>query len=458
MSKKYNFEYIVIGSGPAGSAAALALAKGKKRVALIEKNHFGGSNINTRDIPYALSLDFSNTFSKLSHYPEFRNQDPTFSLPTLLTRELNTILAIGKDYKKLFENAGVICLNGYANFIDAHTIAIGTKKFTSANFILATGAHLKITDIVGTDIVNYLTPETALKVRRIPKAILVVGAGSTGCEIANYFAELGSKVILMESAERILPREDKEVSETLTNYFTKKFDMMVLPHCKVIALEKDREGKCVIFRNANSEKMIRIENVVLATGSEPILDYGLENAGVKYKETGIMVNKLFGTSAKNIYAIGDCLGKDSSTELTNYEGTILASNLLSKAKNIVNYNGFTRLVKTYPEVATVGFNESDLIRLKRKYKKALINLTELPISKIDNLEYGFVKLLSDKNGHLLGATIVAPNAEYIINEIAIAIRHRLSILEIASTPHIINNYSYLIKLATKKLLGKKYRH
>ena len=454
MGKKFDFNYIVIGSGPAGTAVATNLARAKKKVAIVEGYHFGGTNLNTRDVPYTVALDFAHTFSKVCSFPELKNQELSFSLPTIVARQLKTSILSGGNDKKLYDDAGVISLKGYANFLDNHTIAVGERKFTSANFILATGSHLKVSEISGTDTVNYLTPETAIKIRRLPQAVMVVGGGSTGCEIAEYFAELGTKVLIAESSERLLPREDKEVGETISDYFTRKLGIMVLPKSKVTALEQDDYSKRVIFRTGNVEKMVRVDCIVLATGSEPNLDYGLENAGVKYKNTGIVVDKLYQTSAKNIYAIGDCISTESSTERAELDGNLLASNIINKTKNLANYNGTTRIVNTYPTVATVGLNEDDLTKRARKYKKVIVKLDEIPASKIYGFEHGFIKIIFDRNHHILGATIVAPNAELIAGELALAVRHNLSIREIVSTPHITNSWSYAIKLATKKVHNK----
>lgn len=454
MGKKYDFDYIVIGSGPAGSAAALTLAKSKKKIALVEGRFFGGSNLNTLDIPYAVALDFSHSYHRIQSFPELKNQSFHFNVPTIAARQLKTIIEAGGNNKKDFEDAGITCIKGYANFLDNHTIAIGEKKFTSTNFILATGSHLKIGEISGTDQINYLTPETAIKIRRLPKVVAVVGGGSTGCEIAEFFAELGVKTILFETAERLLPREDKEAGDTIYDYFAQKLGITVLSNSKVVALEKDEFSKRVIFRHENTEKMVRVDCIVLATGSQPNLDFGLENASVKYKNAGIIVNKFFETSAKNIYAIGDVLGQASSTERAWQEGITLANNLVSKSKNTLNYNGFIRSTKTYPEVVTIGYGEDDLVRRDRKYKKSLIKLSDTTISKIHNLDYGFLKLLADRSNHIIGAVIVAPNAELIASEISVAIRHNLTALELASTPHAINNYNCLIKKAAKQLLNK----
>ncbi len=455
MGRKYDFEYIVIGSGPAGSAAALTLSKTRKKVALVEGKFFGGSNLNTRDIPYAIALDFSHTYSKMLSLPEFKNQDFSFSLPTAVSHQLKTVLNVGGNDTKPFEEKNITCIRGYANFLDQNTIAVGDKKYTASTFILATGSNLKTLEISGIKSVNYLNPENALKIRRLPKVAVIVGGGSTGCEIAEYYAELGIKVIILEMSSRLLPREDKEVGELMAEYFTKELGIMVCPNCKVVALEKDNDNKRVIFQNARSEKMVLTDCVVLATGSTPSLDYGLENAGVKYKNSGIVVDKYFQTSTKNIYAIGDCLGNESSSaERANYEGMLVASNLTNHTKTLANYEGFIRSTDTNPEIAVVGLNEDDLIKRDRKYLKATIKLEEINASKIYNCSYGFIKLLTNKNYQILGATIVAPNAKLIAEEIALARRHNLTALELASTPHPLNSYNYIVKLVTKKVLKK----
>ncbi len=455
MSKKYDFEYIVIGSGPAGSTTALRLAEAKKKVALVEGRFFGGSNLNTRDIPYAVALGFSHAYSRIQTFPELKTQDFHFNLPTVPARQLKAVIESGGNNKKPYESAKITCIKGFANFINPHTIAVGEKQYTAENFILATGSHLKVNEITGTDTVKYLTPETAIRITRPPKVVAVVGGGSTGVEIAEYYAELGIKVIILETAERLLPREDCEVGDQIAEYFIQRLGITVLPSCKVVALEQDEFSKRIIFRHDNSEKMVRVDCIVLATGSEPNLDFGLENAKVKYQKSGITVNRFFETSAKHIYAIGDCIGGESSTDRAQAEGTTLANNIVNKVKSPVNYKGFIRTVNTFPEVATVGFNEDDLIKRDRKYKKAIIKLSEISASKIHNFDYGFIKLLADRSNHIIGASIVAPHAELMSAELAVAIRHNLTAIELASNPHSINSYNYLIKLSAKALLTTK---
>lgn len=456
MSKKYDFDYIVIGSGPAGSTAATTLAKAKKRVALVESRFFGGTNLNNIDVPYLVALDYARTYHRVSTLPEFHSHDLSLNMPSALNRMLRTITNLGKKEHEQYEKNKVVCIPGFANFIDPHTIAVKTQKFTAAHFIVASGSHLKTTEISGTETVTYLTPESAIKARRIPEVIAVVGAGPSGCEIASYYAELGTKVILLEMAPRILPKEDPEVGTTIANYFSNQLQMTVLPSCKAVAIGEDRESKYVIFQCQTTEKMVRVEHIILATGSTPNVNFGLENAGIKYKNKGITVNKYFETSAKHIYAIGDCINNEqSSTERAYQQGITLATNIAKRAKTIPNYTGIPRIINLPLEVATVGYNEDDLMRRDRKYKKAIISFDSIAAGTIYDASNCFIKLLTDRNNYIIGATIVSPDAHLLIQELSFTLRHHHSALELASTPHPTNSFSYAIKLAARQIVKGK---
>lgn len=452
MGKKYNFDYIIIGGGPAGHTIAFNLAKTKKRVALVEENIIN-DNFTSRDIPYATSLDFAHTFFKFDHYPETNGQDLHYNFPTIVAHQNAVINSFLTEQKTLLEKSNITHIEGHAHFLDPHTIAVNDVQYSSDNFILATGSELKTAGISGLEAAEYFTPATAIRIRRLPKYALVIGGGPTGCEIASYYAELGAKVIILEKESRLLPREDAETSACLSEYFTHELGALVITNAEVIAIEEDNVSKQVIYTIDKQEKSIRIDNIILATGFKPRTDCGLENAGVKVKPTGaVATNKLFQTSAKNIYAIGDCLGNESSTERAEYQASLLSSNLLKKSKSLPNYHGFARVTNTYPEIATVGFTETRLTKLKRKYKKSIVYFKDLPISKITRSSYGFVKILADRKNHIIGATIVAPNAGLMIGELSVAVRHHLTVLEITGTPHVANDYPLAIKLAAKNLI------
>lgn len=450
----FDFDYIVVGGGPAGSTIALGLARAKKRVAIIEAKTLGGPDLNYRNTLFDTGLKFSRLYHEANLGARYgiSNFGLHFNLPTMLNRQSRIIESAYQKNLVDFETAGVTIISGVANFLSNTEIAVDGKCYTARKFIIATGAKLKKVSIAGFGLVPFLTPEQAIQIRRLPKVVTIVGGGATGCELAQYFADLGSKVILFEMSDRILPREDKEVGEIIAKYFAEKMGIVVLTGTKVVAIERDDLSSRVVFTDGGTEKMVRTETIVMATGYEPETDLGLENAHVKYKQSGILVNKEMLTTAKNIYAVGDVTSvEDSSTEKSSYQASVLLSNIISKTNTSPNYSGFSRIVKTYPVVATAGFNEDDLLKRDLKYKKVLVPLTESVSSITEDFADGFVKLIIDKKDVLIGATIVAPNADLLIQELSFAIRNKCSIQKLAAAPHIAGTFGEVIKLAAKKL-------
>ena len=422
MGKKYDFDYIIIGSGPAGRTAALSLAKAGKRVAIVEAAKFGGTDINTRDLPYNYTLDFIHTFYKLTKNRAMSGQDLHFNFPTLISEQEHLVAAARESAKSSLVGAGVAIINGYANFLDKNTVAIQGKEYTSQNFIIATGSELNPGNISGLETVKHFTPETAIKIRRKPEFVFIIGGGSTGCELAEYYAKLGSHVLILEKGSRLLPREDKDISTAVTEYFEKDLGIMVITGAKAVAITEDNVSKNVIFTTAGQEKMVRVDCIILATGSAPSINCGLENADVTYKNSGIAVNQYFETSAKNIFAIGDVAsGKNidatlSSTARSVYEAQILVSNLLHKTKFTANYSSLAREVNIYPTISVIGPNERDLSMRGQKFNRTIINLDD---------KNSFIKILTSKKGDILGVTIMAPNARLIAEKYALMMQNHI---------------------------------
>jgi pyruvate/2-oxoglutarate dehydrogenase complex dihydrolipoamide dehydrogenase (E3) component len=174
---------------------------------------------------------------------------------------------------------------------------------------------------------------------------------------------------------------------------------------------------------------------------------------VEYKNTGIIVNKYFQTTNKSIFAIGDAIdSQNSSTERSKYEASILASNLLHRTKIVANYTGFIRSIDTFPAVATVGLNDHDLLERDRKSRRSIVQFKDCIASKIAEQEHGFIKLVADSSDHIVGATIVAPNATLIAEELATAIRHRISATNLVDTPYSAFGYNQAIKTAARKFI------
>ena len=456
MSKKFDYDLIVIGSGSAGASAAIYASNAGLKTALVERGKWGGSSLNYTDIPSRALFEFAHLYRKAQNGARFGISSSTlrYNYPTAQNWRSLTSRRAGAGSKKAFEAAKIACFSGFASFLSPYELAVKDQIISAPRFIIATGSKLNTGDITGTESTACLTPAEALATTRPPKTVFIVGGGSTGVELANYFAELGSKVTIAEIAERLLPHEDEEVGTTIARYFETQLRIKVLTESRVIAVEKSvKPGiQRVVFRRGGQEKTVETATIVLATGSNPATNLGLENAGVSYDIDGITVDNYLRTKVKHIYAAGDCIGGESSAERAAYEGVLAASNLLSKAKCQRSYDGFIRVTDTFPSVATSGLTEHECVDKRIPYKKVVLPLSSVSAANTSDFLTGFIKLLADHKSRVIGATIVCPEAPLAIQEVTLAIRHKLTVDQLSSTPHVATTWSELVRLASSKLV------
>jgi dihydrolipoamide dehydrogenase len=454
MKLKADYDLIVIGSGAAGSAGALIAAGAGLKVAIIEADKWGGSAINYNDVPFAALFHASHLLSQSINGAKFglSSTNLRYNYPTINNWKNVAIRRAGGNSKKIFEEAGITCISGLAHFISPYEISVGSNRISAKKFLIATGSEMIDTGIKIPENLNYLTPETVLNLIRPPKTLFIVGAGSTGCELAQYFTELGTKVLIADLKGRLLPSEDEEVGQVFDDVFN-RLGIKVLTQSRVVSLEKDLVGKKAIFMRSGYEKSVHVDEILLCTGTTPATDLGLENAGVKYGTTGIKVEKNMQTSIKHIYAAGDCISnKNSCTEKAALEANVAMSHMISRSKELVNYSGITRMTRTWPAIAAVGVTEDDCFSHDRKIRKVVVPLAVAQASNTSDFRDGFVKILTDRNNKIIGATIVAPNAGNLIQELALAVRHEMTPRQLADTPHVASEWSELIRIACRRLV------
>lgn len=447
-----DFDLIVIGSGAAGSAGALMAAGARQKVAIIEADKWGGSSLNYSDVPFGALFQVSHLLAQSIAGAKFgiSSSNLRYNYPTINNWKNTAMRRAGANSKKTLEEAGITTVHGVAHFVGPRQISVGNTQLSADKFLIATGAHMMDTGIKGLESVDFLTPESVLDMTRPPKTIFIVGGGSTGCELAQFFAELGTKVLIADVTGRLLPREDEEVGQVMDETFN-KLGIKVLTQSRVVALQKDAVSKKVIFMRGGQEKSVRIDEVVLCTGSTPATDLGLENAGVKYSAKGTRVAKTMQTTMKHIYAAGDCIGGNSSAEKAVLEAGVGLSNLINRTKIVADYAGLSRVTRTMPEVASVGATEDDCMRHDRKIRKVTVPLSVAQISNTEDFHGGFVKLLTDRNKKIIGGTVVAPQATLMIQEIALAIRFNLTPADVADTPHVASDWGEVVRIAARRL-------
>lgn len=454
--QKFDYDLVVIGSGASGSVAADIVASAKWRVAMVEDDELGGETANWSSIPSKALLRAAEVFE------EAKVQGPALGLrsgaigynyPSVRAYKDAVLKKSGaKSYESYYKGKGIAILKGHAHFISPHEITLERRHVSAAHFLIASGSVSSTGKVQGLDKVPCLTPRTALDVIRPPKTLFIIGGGSTGCEFANLFSAFGSKVYIADEAARILPKEDQEVSEAVQHAFHYGRGISLLTHAKVIRVAKTGIMTAVTYLIGSEEHTVRVDQVLLAAGQEPMVDIGLENAGVEHTKNGVKTDEYLTTSKKHIYAAGNVLGRFMYTHTGVYEGRIVANNLLHPKQLISpDYTAVPRVTFVTPEVASVGLSESDCLRRDLPVRTATAPLNIIARATIDNFSNGFVKVITDKKGVLLGASIVAPHAGETIHELALAIQHGLTAADLANTLHAFPTWSEAVRVACAKI-------
>jgi len=456
MTKKHTFDYdlIVIGSGAGGSAAATIAAREGKKVAIIEADTFGGESPNWSDIPTNALLHAANLYDEARHGSKFglRSAMLGYNYPLIRAWKDLAVKRTGAGgNRRYYENLSIDTFGGQAHFISPNEISINRQHLSAANFLIATGSKWIIPDIQGLDTVKYLTPRTMLETIRPPKSLLIIGGGETGIEIAQLMSIFGTKVYIAEKAERLLPHYDSEVGTLIERIFHEQKGVTSLTQSRVVSVVKDGLARRVVISRGGIEKSLRVDEILIATGRTPVVDIGLDNAGVKFTGVGIETNDFLQTNVKHIFAAGDVLGRENRTHTALLESHVAANNILSRNKIAPDYTATSRIIFIRPGVAAVGLSEDDCLKRDLPINKAIAPLNIIARSNTADFRDGFVKIITDKKGLVLGATIVAPSAGEMIHELAIAIKHNMTASDVATTPHAFLSWNEAIRVAAAKL-------
>lgn len=451
---KYDFDLIVIGSGAGGSAAATIAAKEGKKVAIVERDTFGGTSPNWGDVPIKALLHAAQLYDEAKAGARFglRSGALGYNYPSLREWKNIAVKRTGASgNRNYYEKEGITTLHGTAHFLSPHEISVSRQRYSAANFLIATGASSVIPSVHGLSLETAKTPREILEVMRPPKTLYIIGGGTTGVEIAQLMAIFGTKVYIADIASRLLPGLDSEAGELLATLLADTKGVTVLTQTRTLAIEKENIAHRITYSRGGQEHSLRTDEVLLAAGRTPNVDLGLENAGVQYTAKGILVNDQLQTSAKHIFATGDVLGRGGHTHSALLESRIAANNILHKSKLTPDYTATPEVVFTHPGIATVGLSEDDCLRRDLRIQKAVAPLTIIARSNTSDFRDGFVKLITNKKGVLIGATIMSPHAGELIHELALAIKYELTAAEVAATPHAFLTWSEAVRVAASKL-------
>ncbi len=442
--KKFDYNMIVIGGGSAGLVSAYIASAVKAKVALIEKHKMGGDCLNTGCVPSKAFIRSAKIFNYFKRAADFglEGSTPQLVFSKVMERVQKVIEEIEPhDSIERYTQLGVDCIQGEAKIISPYEIRVGEKILTTKNIVVATGAGPLRPQLPGLELVEPLTSDNLWKIRSLPERLVVLGGGPIGCELAQAFSRLGSKVTLVEMSNRILPTEDDDVSIAVTEVFKSEGIRVLVSH-KAVRIEREGERVQLVCESLGSEIVIEFDQVLLALGRKAnVSGFGLEELGVEISSRGTVVadEYLRVTNYPNIFVCGDVTGPYQFTHTAAHQAWYVAVNaLFSPFKNFkVDYRVIPWCTFCDPEVARVGLNEIEAIERGIEYQVTRYNIDDLDRAIADSEAYGFVKVLTPPNSdRILGVSIVGAHAGDIIAEYVMAMKHGLGLNKILGTIHI----------------------
>jgi dihydrolipoamide dehydrogenase len=449
-----DYDIIVIGTGSGGGVAAHELNKKGKKVAVIEQEKMGGECPNFGCIPTKALLQAAETLRTIKKAPDFGIKNvgnAEIDYPALKAWKDKAVWNTGThEGEKNYKEDGIAVIKGHAHFIDPWTISVGNKRYTANKFLIASGTHDVVPPIAGLVETGYIGYREALELEKPPKKLFIIGGGAIGCEFTEIFSTFGVQVHIAEFAERLLSKEDPEVGELVQALFESK-GVQVHVDSKVVKVEKKGSQKIVTVETHGKHHQITVDEIMLAAGKAPNTDLGLGNAQVAYDRNGITVSDEMQTSAAHIYAAGDVTGRYMFTHVANYQSRIAANNMTSNLKHVADYRAVPRCVFISPEVATVGMTEAELKQKGIKYQVGAVSTGWLGRANTSQEDTGFVKILANQKGVILGASIIAPRAGEMIHELTLAIQYRMKASKIVYTIHAFPTWNQAIRSAATKI-------
>jgi len=449
-----NYDVIIIGAGPGGYVCAIRCAQLGLKTAVVEgRETLGGTCLNVGCIPSKALLHASHSLHEAQHNfakMGLKGKSPSVDWKQMLAYKDEVIEGNTKGIEFLFKKNKIDWLKGWGSIPAAGQVKVGDEVHTANNIIIASGSEPSQLPGVEVDEKVVVTSTGALTLSKVPRRLVVIGAGVIGLELGSVYARLGADVTVVEFLNEITPGMDKDVQKGLHRSL-KKQGLKFIMGAAVQKTEatKTKAKLSYKLRKDDSEHMLEADVVLVATGRKPFTDgLGLEPLGVTLSPRGqVQTGKDWQTNIKGIYAIGDAIDGPMLAHKAEDEGMAAAEQVAGKHGH-VNYGIIPGVIYTAPEVASVGETEQALKEAGRDYKVGKFQFMGNARAKANFAGEGLVKILADKKtDRILGAHIVGPAAGELIHEICVAMEFGASAEDLALTCHAHPTYSEAVREA-----------
>ncbi|WP_298301193.1 FAD-dependent oxidoreductase [uncultured Erythrobacter sp.] len=443
--KTFDRNMVVIGAGAAGLVSSLIASTVKAKVTLVEAHKMGGDCLNTGCVPSKALIKSAKVASQMRNADKYglEAHEPKVPFKQTIARVMDAVKTIEPhDSVERYESLGVDCVSGYAKIVDPWTVEIArndgeTQRLTTQSIIIAAGAAPFVPPIPGLSESDYLTSDTMwdafAEMDTPPARVAVLGGGPIGCEIAQSLARLGSKVTQIEMMDRIMGREDPEVSALAQRSLEDSGVEVLTGHQAV----KIADG-IVHTEHGGGTSEVPYDALIVAVGRAARLSgYGLEELGIDTQKT-VVTDEFLATKFPNIFACGDVAGPFQFTHTASHQAWFASVNALFGMfkKFKADYSVIPAVTFLDPEIARVGLNETEAKEQDIAYEVTQYDLDDLDRAIAENEVKGFVKVLTKPGKDtILGATIVGMNAGEMLAEYTLAMKHKLGLNKILGTIH-----------------------
>ncbi|MHA7196908.1 NAD(P)H-quinone dehydrogenase [Arthrobacter alkaliphilus] len=454
----------ILGGGPGGYEAAMVAAHLGARVTLIERAGLGGSAVLTDVVPSKTLIATADLMTRVGEAGELgvkfavNGSDVAPGMRADLGHINDRLLHLAReqsdDIRVGLEKLGVEILMGSGKLLDNHTIEVitldGVQTITADAILLAVGAHPRELPTARPDGERILNWAQIYNLEELPEDLIVVGSGVTGAEFASAYNGLGSNVTLISSRDQVLPGSDSDAAQVLEGVF-KRRGVRVLSRSRAEAVERTDAGVQVTLGDGST---VSGSHCLVCVGSIPnTAGIGLEAAGVEVTDSGhIKVDGVSRTTAPNIYAAGDCTGILALASVAAMQGRIAIAHFLGDAVMPIKLHQVASNIFTSPEIASVGVSEADLESGKYQGDVITLSLLSNARAKMRHTKDGFVKIIARKgSGTVIGGVVVGPNASELIFPIAVAVKQKLHVDDLASTFTVYPSLTGSISEAARRL-------
>jgi len=453
------YHLVVIGAGPAGLLTALNAAKVGAKVALIERDRFGGACFNVGCIPSKTIIRTSRLYAEMRNAENFGAQVPAginVDFPAVMERMRRVRARISRRVSaQRLSTAGVDVYFGEARFVASDAVEVEGKRLRFKRALISSGAHPKPPSIPGIAEAGYLTNENVFDLAECPPRLLVLGGGPLGCELAQAFCRLGSQVSIVQDDPMFLGNEERDAAQILSDALARD-GIGIHLNTEAVKVRIDGNQKIVDLVSADYKFSLTVDAILVGIGSAPNVErMNLEAAGVKYdKADGIITNDYLQTSNPRIYAAGDVCSEKKFPHIEAAAAEVVVRNALFWGRERLSVLAIPWCTYTDPEIAHIGLYVKEARAKEIPVKTFTVMMSDVDRAITDGEDEGFVKIhVREGTDEILGATVAASHAGEMISEISLAMNAKIGLCALARVNHPYPTQAQAIKMAADAYLA-----